>query len=324
MRTVSAAILKQLLENGSVPISAVGRGGMNALRGLLDAGALERARVGAGSVIAVRCQEAVEAVARQLYPSGLETGAAGATTPPRAAAVAAVRDAKRSRRGAAEPVLLRAFHPASLVKQRGTGILPVAGNGRDARATRESTHTRTGIRIEKDLEACSTLELDLLTLTRSAGVAAVTLTQDVCWRFAGRLGIVENLEVFYHIERIVPTLDAALYAGGRLSERVVEWLAGEAMSATELTHFGDYDPVGLAEYLRLKRACGSRVTLFLPVNLPTLMQRFGKGSLLSGRNADLLRELRAETDPAVRTVVTLMDETGCGLEQEALLIDGSS
>lgn len=285
MNMVSAVILKQLLEHGSVPVSAVGRSGLAGLRGLLEAGALERARVGAGSVIAVRCREAVEAVARQLYPSGLDVGAVAATMPPRAAAVAAVRDAKRSRRGVAEPVLMRAFRPVSLVGPSGG-------------------------------------ELDLLALTRLAGAAAVTLTEGVLWRFAGRLGIVENLEVFYHVERIAPTLDAALYAGGRLSGRVVEWLAGEAMSAAELTHFGDYDPVGVAEYLRLRRACGSRAELFLPSNLSGLMRKFGKRSLLSGRNADLLGMLRAETDPAVRTVVGFMDETGCGLEQESLLIGG--
>jgi hypothetical protein len=285
MKTVSAVILKQLLKHGSVPASAVGRSGLAGLRGLLDAGALERARVGAGSVIAVRCREAVEAVARQLYPSGLDAGAVAESMPPRAAAVAAVRDAKRSRRGAAEPVLLRAFHPVSLVGPSGG-------------------------------------ELDLLALTRLAGAAAVTLTAGVSWRFGGRLGIVENLEVFYHVERIAPTLDAALYAGGRLSGRVVEWLAGEAMSAAELTHFGDYDPVGVAEYLRLRRACGSRVALYLPANLSALMRRFGKRSLLAGRNASLLAELRAEADPALRTVVGLMDETGCGLEQESLLIGG--
>jgi len=284
MRTLSAALLKQLLENGSVPVSAVGRSGMDALRGLFEAGALERARVGAGSVITVRRRQTVEAVARQLYPSGLNAVSVANDTPPRAAAVATVRNAKRSRRGAAEPVLLRAFQPASLVGRLGE-------------------------------------ELDLLALTRVAGVAAVTLTQSALWRFTGRLGIVENLELFYHVEHIAPTLDAALYAGGRLSERVVQWLAKEAMNAAELTHFGDYDPVGMAEYLRLRRACGPRVTLFLPTNLAALMRRFGKRSLLSGRNADLLRELRSEADPAVHTVVTLMDETGCGLEQEALLID---
>ena len=285
MRSVPAALLKQLLETGSVPVSAVGRRGMDALRGMLEAGALERARVGAGSVIAVRHPQVIEAVARQLYPSGLDAGAVGAGTPPRAAAVAAVRDAKRSRRGAEEPVMLRAFQPAVLAGQPGEII-------------------------------------DLLAMTRRAGVAAVTLTQGAPWRFAGRLGIVENLEVFYHVERLAPMLDAALYAGGRLSERVVQWLAGDAMSTAELTHFGDYDPVGLAEYLRLRRACGPRAALFLPANLPELIRRFGKRALLAGRNADLLRTLRAEPDPAVRTVVGLMDETGCGLEQEALLIDG--
>jgi hypothetical protein len=117
-----------------------------------------------------------------------------------------------------------------------------------------------------------------------------------------------------------PELDAAIYAGGRLSARVVRWLAGEAMRDASIVHLGDYDPVGLAEYLWLRAACGTRVRLCLPSDLRHRMRRYGKRSLLAGRNAALLASLRQSGDPAVREIVGMMDETGCGLEQESLLL----
>jgi hypothetical protein len=161
---------------------------------------------------------------------------------------------------------------------------------------------------------------DLFALTRAAGVAAITIEPGVSWSVAGRIGVVENLEVFYNVERVESGLDAAIYAGGRLSERVLCWLAGESMAMAELAHFGDYDPVGMAEYLRLRAACGDRVHMHMPADLAGRMGKYGKASLLTGRNAGLLATLRSSKDGAVREVVRLMDETGCGLEQEALLI----
>jgi hypothetical protein len=60
--------------------------------------------------------------------------------------------------------------------------------------------------------------------------------------------------------------------------------------------------------------------MYVPADLSERIRRYGKLSLLSGRNAGLLATLRSNEDDAVREVVRLMDETGCGLEQEALLL----
>lgn len=283
MTAPSPTVLRLLLERGDVPASAVGRGNLAALRSLFEAGILERARVGAGRIIRVRQRAAVEALARGLYPLGLEPVAPTDATTPRAHAIATTRNAKRSWRAAAEPVLLRAFHPVAL-------------RGPEGRS------------------------LDVFGLTTLAGVAALTLTETPAWVLAGRLAVVENLELFYGVERVIPDVDLALYAGGRLSGRVLAWLGGEAMHAAQVLHVGDFDPVGMSEFLRLKAACGPRATLHVPANLAILIRRYGKPTLLGGRNSAVLRTLRASGDPAVAAVVALMDETGCGLEQEALLI----
>jgi hypothetical protein len=87
-------------------------------------------------------------------------------------------------------------------------------------------------------------------------------------------------------------------------------------------HFPDYDPVGMDEYLRIKRTCPKRADLYRPDNLERLFSRYGKAQLLED-SAAVLARLRENTDSDVRGVVELMDRFGVGLEQEALLIDAA-
>jgi hypothetical protein len=91
------------------------------------------------------------------------------------------------------------------------------------------------------------------------------------------------------------------------------------MRKARVLHFGDYDPVGLDEYLRLREACPGRAELYLPQGLERLFARYSKPGLLRGTEA-VLRRLRDCGLPEVRRVVDLMDRHGAGLEQEALLL----
>lgn len=91
------------------------------------------------------------------------------------------------------------------------------------------------------------------------------------------------------------------------------------MARTRIIHCGDYDPVGLDEYLRLQTACPERTELHLPSNLEILLSRYGKKELLAGNTAVLAR-LRKSRVLEVRRVVELMDRYGSGLEQEILLL----
>jgi len=132
--------------------------------------------------------------------------------------------------------------------------------------------------------------------------------------------IVENFEVFLHVDELLPALDAALYAAGRLSRRTIEWLT--TLDDAQILHMGDYDPVGLDEYLRLRQALGPRVTLHIPTDLDDFedrVRRYGRPDLLQ-TSADLLATVRRRADPAVNQVLEILDRHGKALEQEALLI----
>ena len=201
--------------------------------------------------------------------------------PPRAVAVARSRDAKRPRRTSAEPVLLRAFQPL------------VARRGADA--------------------------VDLHALTGAAGAACLLLDGGQDWSMAGTLAVVENLECFLHCESLDVPADGALYAGGRLSERCLDWLASTPMDGCDWVHCGDFDPTGLAEYLRLQERLGARVRLHVPADVEELLATYGKPELLR-KSAPLLAQLRSCPEPTVARIVRALDASGCGLEQEALLI----
>ncbi len=276
-----AGHLARLREKGALALGGIARRDLVRLQSLLDAGVLAEVRQGAGRRLVLHDTQALEAFIRTLYPGGL-SGSETGELPPRSLAVAQRRDAKKAARGVAETVLLRGFGKAVL--QAGDEILPLAD------------------------------------WTRQSGAAALLLDdRSTVWGCGGTLAVVENHEVFVHFERLGLGADIALYAGGRLSGRVLHWLASPALAACALVHCGDYDPVGLDEYLRLSGACPGRTRLYLPAGLEELFACYGKRELLAKSEA-ILRRLRKNPDPAVRVVVTLMDRYGAGLEQEALLI----
>jgi len=200
---------------------------------------------------------------------------------PRAFAVGTFRNAKRTRRTDMEPALLRAMRPVECIRE-----------GR---------------------------EYDLLGTTRLAGAACLILKRGRFWSLAGRLAIVENLECFLHFEKMSIHADVVLYAAGRLSDLALQWLASESLSECGFVHCGDYDPVGLDEFLRLKRAVGERADMHIPDNLKELVTKYGRPELLAVSTA-VLKRIRATSDPSVRQVVSILDDTGCGLEQEVLLM----
>lgn len=201
--------------------------------------------------------------------------------PPRASAVARWRDAKRARRTTGEPVLIRASQP--LFAQRDSA------------------------------------RVDLRHLTHLTGSACLLVDDQSSWSIDGTLAIVENLECFLHFERLGVKADGALYAGGRLSDRSLVWLASEAMVTSRFIHCGDYDPTGLDEYLRLRERLGGRVQLHVPDGLEELLSTYGNAALVRKSTA-LLARLRSTDEPSVSRIVAAMDVAGCGLEQEALLM----
>ena len=156
-------------------------------------------------------------------------------------------------------------------------------------------------------------------LTDDFGAASLVVRDGCNWLLSGRVYTVENLEVFLRVEELSDEVDIAIYTGGRLSELVISWLASCCTDEASIVHAGDYDPVGLAEYQRLKEKLGARVELYLPDELEERLIRYGNEALLR-KSRRVLAKLRRCDDPQVRSVVELIDRHGRCLEQEALLI----
>lgn len=272
--------LAVLADSSSLPASSISKADRKRLQSLFDAGVIEEMRAGAGRRLIVTNQTALRAFIQSLYPSGLEE--LKGILPARCKAVAERRDSKKAIVKNPTTLLIRGFN---------------------------------GCAFQKD-----ELRLPVAEWTESAGVAALCLNSVAGWQCQGTLGLVENLETFWHVERIAPFVDLAVYAGGRIGANILDWLSSPGMTEAKVVHFPDYDPVGMDEYLRIKRACPERTELFRPPFLEELFARYGKAQLLHDNSAVLAR-LRKSVDSDVRYVVGLMDRFGVGLEQEVLLID---
>lgn len=272
--------LSSLLQGKRVPASTISARDRKKIQSLFATEVLEEVRIGGGRSVRLCDHPALLAYVKKNYPSGLgkKIQLKGS---PRSNAIAQLRDAKKTSVTDAEILSFRAGGSANVLSRNGK-LLPLT-------------------------EWC-----DL------ADIAAVRLDDASQWTGFGVLAIVENLEVFLHFKKIGFETDLIYYAAGRLSERVLRWLSSPGMQSCQIVHFGDYDPVGVDEYLRLKNACPGRVKMYVPDDLEKLLSRYGKAELLEDSKAILLR-LRNEKDETTRYIVSLMDRYNCGLEQEILL-----
>ena len=193
-------------------------------------------------------------------------------------------DAKRAARGACEGVFVRSTRP-------GANVLSADG--------------KTAIPVSE--------------LTASAGGAALLLDDDHAWSFAGTVALIESAEAFWHHD-LVLDVDLAIYTAGRMSSRrLLAWLASTNMEQCRYVHWGDYDPVGAAEYLRIAGNCPGRVTMHLPANLDSLIAQYGKRDLITGQ-VSMLHDVRKHThDPTISHLIDCWDRHHRGLEQEILL-----
>ena len=215
------------------------------------------------------------------YRKCYPSGEKAVAGPPRARAVGMLRNAKRVGRTNMEPILVRAMKAARCV--------------------------RDGV------------QYDLRDPTLQTGAACLLLEEGKFWTLAADIAIVENLECFLHFEKMAVNASVAVYSSGRLSDLALRWLGSPELSQCSFVHCGDYDPVGLDEFLKLKAVVGDRAKLHIPENLQGLIFTYGRPALIRD-SAAVFRRLRGTTDPDVREIVALLDEAGCGLEQEALLL----
>lgn len=277
--------LQQLLDAGDagLPASAVPAGCAGLLEELRTCGAAMTRPAGRGSVVNVDNASAFERFVQSRFPLGLR--------PPedevadRAAGVRLHGDAKAAKRGAFEGVFIR-----SAV----AGIRLVSNDG---------------------------VELPVSDLTTNGGGAALVLGKGREWTFQGNIAVIENAEAFWQHEQVLPNVELAIYACGRLSERVLQWLASDGMAGCRIVHWGDYDPIGCIEYLRLQARCGGRVSMHVPDCIADLLPRHGKRELILNQISELDALRRSAHTGSVAELLGLFDQHRKGLEQEALLMN---
>ncbi len=280
--------LVDLLQRGNLPMSRITRDVEGVLGPLKQARVVVTERAGAGSRLVVRNAEALRAMILDRYPGLLE--APDERLGPKAGAALRKRHAHAAGRSEATPILIKGRPDTILVTPTGT-------------------------------------KLDIGGLTSLAGIAAFMLTDGV-WALTqqdgGRLpaiATVENLESFIRCEDYGVDAVAWIYTQGRMDGRVLAWVGGLSSSVDALTHLGDYDPVGLDEYLRLATFWGDRVRLYLPEGLAELFKYSDPTILEKPRNQELLAQLVAaeKSLPAdAQEVLGLIRSFNAGLEQEAL------
>jgi hypothetical protein len=256
--------------------------------GLIDAlrtcGAVDfrPARHGRGVLLYVTNENALERFIKARLPGGANVD--WSTISNRASAVACLADAKAVRKSVGQGIFVR------------------------------SAKTNTIIR-----SLDGQVELPVGKLSSDAGGAAIQLSSGNRWAFAGTIVVVENADAFWQYEIVLPNVDLAVFGSGNLSDRLIEWLAASEMSACDIVHWGDYDPVGVCEYLRLAEACVNRVEPFAPMEVDALLPVYGKRSLVTRQPQYLERLRNKSSDPYVARMIRLFDVHRRGLEQEVFL-----
>lgn len=276
-----AQILIKLHKFGSVAASQLSNASKQYLRPLLETEVLVEEKKGRGLAILVNNYKALDAFIKKDFPHGLEPGHTDTVT--RSQAVSYWRNSKHGDL-TSEPVFINAKKGQVLTKD--SKVLPIGQ------------------------------------LTEIAGMATFLLGEDSdnYWQFDGTIAIVENYEVFTNWQKINIPADIAIWAAGRISKRIIDWLKSQKMQICNIIHCGDYDPVGLDEFRRLDAQIGKRASLYVPSNIGDLFSKYANPLLLKKQSSSkVLERLRSYSHPEIIEVVKLIDSYNGGLEQEILL-----
>ena len=206
----------------------------------------------------------------------------------------------------------------STARSRVTGV----GRFRDTKAIKNNEDVILSFRVWRNEALLKDGKpFDAITLTDQHGVFSFLFTPGSPYTLSGSCALTENPAVFTAAERLGLGVDGVIYGQGRISNRVIDWLARTTDARFSLLHLPDYDPTGLSEFQRLHSRLGTRVTLHLPDDIEARFARFSNSGLLKKAHSQaMLVQLRKSELSAIRRVIELIDRYNAGLEQEALLI----
>ena len=166
------------------------------------------------------------------------------------------------------------------------------------------------------------LSFDAKNITTELEYFQLQYIQKTVWVFRYQdVVIVENLDVFMAIKYIIPNIDVAIYSGG-LDSRVIEWL-NDCIQICTVIHAGDYDAVGLKEFIRYEREISHEVEFYVHDSITVDdFKRYGRSELVGkGRNLSMIDSVRKHetTDDGFNKCLNFVLNSGNGLEQEFLL-----
>jgi hypothetical protein len=194
-------------------------------------------------VLRIASDQAFERFVAARLPLGLNIDMAAVSD--HAAAVIMLADAKAIRRAVGQGVLIRTAR---------------------SDVTIESTDGRASISVS-----------EMSCVDRAI---AIRLSADEAWTFSGTVAVVEGAYAFWRYEWAIPHADLAVLGSGNMSAALLNWLASSAMANCRIIHWGDYDPVGVCQYLRLAELCPGRVESYAPPEVDALI-RNGKRVLVT-------------------------------------------
>jgi hypothetical protein len=272
-----AKILLSLQENGSISKSKISKVTLRRLQPLIDSQIIELKRIRAGQSYLVNNSSGLDRFVEGEFPSGLKP-LTSLSQNPRAQAIALKKDAHKAKSNQL-PLFLRGFGEAKLIKK--DIVLPVAE------------------------------------LTKIAGGAAITIDPQCSWSFSGTIVTVENSELYFNIEKVIPKVDIAINTVGRNSSMLIDWFASDHLKNAQFIHCGDFDPVGLQEYLKIKAKCPARTRLYIPPEMEKMFVYANPERVRKQKG--ILKNLRHTDDEEVLSVIKLLDKYNGGVDQEILL-----
>jgi len=175
------------------------------------------------------------------------------------------------------------------------------------------------------------VKLDIASNTKKFGIAAfrIDLESSLHTECSNpTVVLVENLESFMYIEKVIPCVDVAIWYSGNIDANLYGIFKWDGFNKSKVLISPDYDKVGLNNYLSLRKALYNSLvsaSLFIPNNLEELMISYSNKKLHTDQNfSDNLNKFvsfaNTYSDDKLMRVLQLMVKYG-GLEQEAIQLN---
>jgi len=162
------------------------------------------------------------------------------------------------------------------------------------------------------------VSVDVFKIGQECGIASFVIKEGDDWQTDNPIALVENKDLLVNADQYFKKIKfegTIIYYSGWVSKRTIAWL--KTIKNTSITILPDYDPVGILNYLTLKKDIPD-LEIYIPKNLPDLLIRYGDPKRLeTSTDRKLIEETK---DEKASLIYTLLLKHGAGLHQEALIL----